>query len=525
LYALGLISLIAGFLLALGGVVDALRSQIMVHLGARLELLLSSKVHSWAFSREGGGPYVPTEAFRDLERVCGFVATGKPMPLLDLPWTPLFVVVLFWIDSVMGYLASAGVLCVILLAMWSGRSARSESIKARPLRQRATAMLNDSLNSRSSVVAMNMQKAVEGRWTQERNALLWHHVLAGLTNARFAATSKATRLALQSAALGVGAALVVEGRISAGMMIASSIILGRALTPIDQITSSWRDITAAYGSWRAMKTLLNSEPDVSMPLDPQAGMSGLTCSIGSASPATWKYANPALRNIDFTLAKGEVLAVIGVSGSGKSTLLQALAGVLPLSAGAVSFDGLPLPMWQMKGGRIGYLHQNIELLSGSILQNISRFSPEHTADKLDEAIRLAALEELICSLPDGLHTDVGPAGINLSAGQRQRVALARAVYGSPDLVLLDEPNANLDEQGDLALLNCITTLKTAGATVVVSTHRKSLLPVCSRVLVMKDGRLQRIGERIETVAREHPTGARAVENPSLISEKEDGAAA
>jgi len=510
LFALLMLSLIALFLFFLAGAVDALRGQLMAQLGTRLEVHYAAKVHMLALEE----PMIPgrgnQEKFRDLDRISNFICSGKPMAFLDVPWTPVFIAGLFFIDSALGMLAIAGGIAIVVITAVGGRISAFHQSSNLPSRHAASVVLSDTFQARSSVLSMGMREALLQQWQNHRSEFLAGQLRAASHTAVISSTARTVRLALQSAALGMGAALVIAGKITPGMMIASSIILGRSLAPIDQIASTWRETTEALQAWHSLKSLFGGATE--KPRTEVAGSpnTGLTCRIESIrSMASGGIAHPAA-TIAFDLKNGELLTILGSSGAGKSTLLQILSGTAQPVRGTISLGGIHHSQWGDRCDLIGYLPQNIELLAGSIRENIVRFQPPDP-ECLGQAIELTGLNDVLSSTPEGLDTQLGPSGTGLSAGQRQRVALARAVYKLPRLILLDEPNANLDDRGRAALLNCISKLKALGRIVVATTHSKSLLSISDKVMVLQDCRILHLGN-----ARAIPAGdAEAKENTTV----------
>jgi ATP-binding cassette subfamily C protein/ATP-binding cassette subfamily C protein EexD len=358
-----------------------------------------------------------------------------------------------------------------------------------------------SLRNAEVVRAMGMMPGLLQRWDRDRSRALERQVVASGRAANNASLVRFLRLSMQSLILGLGAYLVIERLQTVGVMFAASILLGRALQPVEQIVGAWRNMISAHGSFQRIKALLVSHPapDPALALPRPAGrvtVEGLVYGIPRAP-------SPILRGISFRLEAGEILGVIGPSGAGKSTLARQIVGVLAPSAGAVRLDGANVSTWPREalGRHLGYLPQDIELFADTVAANIGRFRTEDDDSEVIEAAKLAGVHEAILRLPKGYETNVGDGGAVLSGGIRQRIGLARAVYGDPSLVVLDEPSSNLDSDGDASLLACISDLKMRGATVVIISHRPNTLGVVDKLLVLKEGTAEIFGPRNEVIGQ------------------------
>jgi PrtD family type I secretion system ABC transporter len=357
-----------------------------------------------------------------------------------------------------------------------------------------------SMRNTEVIRAMAMTDGVACRWSKERNHMLERQVVASDRTATMQGTIRFMRLSMQSLILGLGAYLVIERETTGGAMFAANILLGRALQPVEQMVGSWRSLVSVRGAFQRLRTLFGSFParDANLVLaKPVGGLSveGLTCVV----PGNPK---PLLRGVTFALEPGDVLGIIGPAGAGKSTLARHLVGVLKPTTGAVRLDGADVSQWihNSLGRHVGYLPQDIELFSDTVSANISRFQPDMD-DEVLRAATAAGVHELVLRLPEGYDTPVGEGGAVLSGGYRQRLALARAVFGDPRLVVLDEPSSNLDQDGDLGLMNCIAQLKQRGVTVVMISHRPSTIGVVDKILVLRDGAVDTFGSRSEVMAR------------------------
>lgn len=484
--------MVVGFF-AYMGVLEAVRSFIVIRLGHRLEQRFNLNIYRAAFERnlrQGDG--AAGQALNDMTQVRQFVTGPALFAFFDAPWFPVYLAVIFLFNVWLGVLASAGALLLVLLAVLNERLTQRPLAEASNLQQQSSSLAGSQLLNAESIQAMGMLGALRQRWFALHGRFLELQNRASDTSAVITATSKSLRLCLQSLVLGLGALLVIEGQMTPGMMIAGSILMGRVLAPIDQLIAVWKQWSGAQLAYKRLETLLQEHPEPPVPMSLPAPDGQLSIEQVSGGPPGRRVAT--VQQVSFALAPGEVLGVLGASGSGKSTLARLLVGVWQPLAGHVRLDGAELSQWDRDalGPHIGYLPQSIELLRGSIAENIARFG-ELDGHKVVEAARLAGVHELILRLPQGYDTRLGEGGGDLSGGQKQRIALARALYGSPCLIVLDEPNSNLDSLGEAALANAIVQLKALGRTVVLVTHRSAALAQADKLLVMNDGRVQAFG--------------------------------
>lgn len=484
--------MVVGFF-AYMGVLEAVRSFIVIRVGHRLEQRFNLNIYRAAFERnlrQGDG--AAGQALNDMTQVRQFVTGPALFAFFDAPWFPVYLAVIFLFNVWLGVLASAGALLLVLLAVLNERLTQRPLAEASNLQQQSSSLAGSQLLNAESIQAMGMLGALRQRWFALHGRFLELQNRASDTSAVITATSKSLRLCLQSLVLGLGALLVIEGQMTPGMMIAGSILMGRVLAPIDQLIAVWKQWSGAQLAYKRLETLLQEHPEPPVPMSLPAPDGQLSIEQVSGGPPGRRVAT--VQQVSFALAPGEVLGVLGASGSGKSTLARLLVGVWQPLAGHVRLDGAELSQWDRDalGPHIGYLPQSIELLRGSIAENIARFG-ELDGHKVVEAARLAGVHELILRLPQGYDTRLGEGGGDLSGGQKQRIALARALYGSPCLIVLDEPNSNLDSLGEAALANAIVQLKALGRTVVLVTHRSAALAQADKLLVMNDGRVQAFG--------------------------------
>ena len=427
------------------------------------------------------------------------------LALFDAPWAPIYILVCFMIHPALGAMALIGALLLSVMS-WLNERGTSEPIKqANVSAQMAYSGIDLSVGSAGVIAALGMREAVVRRHLRDRMESISLGTSANFKSAAFGSYIKAVRLALQSLALGLGALLAIEQQISAGAIFAASLLISRALSPIELINGAWKNIIQSRAAYRQIIELFERRGDVrqlTMLPDPVGAIAIETLSV--ASPANDRY---LISNVSFSLRPGELLGVIGPSGAGKSTLVKAMVGVLPAAQGVVRLDGADLRNWPQEqlGGALGYVPQEPMLFRGTIKENIARFRTEMAVPgSLDEAVVRAAqmcgAHDIIVRLPQGYDTELGWGGAGLSVGQAQRVTLARALFGNPSVMILDEPNASLDGEGEARLADAITELRSRGVTLVVVAHRAGILATADKLLFMRGGRAEIFGTREEVLA-------------------------
>lgn len=504
------------------GVLEAVRAKTLIRMGNELDDKLNSRVFRATYEsylKQGNGN--AQQALGDFTNIRQFTTGQGVIAFFDAPWTPIYLIILFLFHWQIGVLALFGAFILVGLTLVNEISTKEPLGEANKIAIRANAQAASNLRNAEVIESMGMLESIRRRWLGLHREMLGHQTLASERAAVISSTTKVLRLALQSLVLGLGAWLVIQNELTAGMMIAGSILMGRALAPVEMLIGTWKGFVSTRNAHQRISELLNAFPERSEPLSlpPPQGNLQLEAVYG-APPGMQK---PVVTNISLALPKGQILGMVGPSGSGKSTLARMIVGVWSALSGKVRLDGADIYTWNKDelGPHIGYLPQDIELFDGSIAENIARFG-EIDPTRVVEAAKLAGVHELVLRLPNGYDTLIGQGGINLSGGQRQRVALARALYGNPVLVVLDEPNSNLDDAGEQALIEALRTLKSRGVTVIVVTHRTSVLSVLDRMLVMKDGALSLYGPRDEVLAAlrnaaaqsPQPGTAQAVVRPS-----------
>ena len=492
-----MLTLIMVLLLITMGLLEWVRGQILIRVGARLELLLNERLFALTFKRSliSGGK-AGSEPLDDLTGLRTFLTTNGLFAFFDAPWMPIYIAVMFMFHEWFGWMAVGTAIILITIAFATEKLTNKDIADANKLSASGRGLVNRNLRNAEVVASMGMLKAIRTNWQKSTNKVLHLQARASSNNGMLTAISKTIRIMSQSLVLGIGAYLVLMQEITPGLMIAGSILLGRALAPLDLMVGSWKGFVNARGMYSRLNKLLLDLPKEkeSMSLPPPEGKITVDKLMVSA-PGSRK---PIISGIDFSLEAGETLGIIGPSAAGKSVLARALLGIWPTLNGRVRLDGVDVFIWDREelGPHIGYLPQDIELFEGTVAENISRFSLVDSA-KVVAAAKLADVHEMILKLPQGYDTVIGATGGVLSGGQRQRVGLARAVYDNPKLVLLDEPNSNLDELGEMALQNALDALKEKNTTVIVISHRPGILNELDKILLMRNGQMVAFGPREE----------------------------
>lgn len=503
-----LLLLVTG-LFAMMGVLDFVRGRVLARAGARIQCLLDRRVMDAVLrsSIDPGERARGSGAVRDVDALRQLLAGPALFALFDMPWTPFFLAIIYLFHPVLGLVATAGGALLILLALANQWRLRSPAAAAQRAGSAADTLGETLRQNAEAVQALGMREAMLSRWLRLRRAALGQQILASDRSGAYTAASRALRFYLQSLILAAGAWLVLMHQISPGMMVAASILLGRALAPVELAIAQWGLGQQALHGWRALTQLLQR-----MPLERPRTRLPLPTGVVQVQGVTVLDAAgaPLLRNVSFRVESGTALGVIGASGAGKTTLARALTGVWRPVAGKVRIDGAAIDQWRADeiGRHIGYLPQEISLISGTVADNISRMGVARDDREVVAAARRAGAHELLLALPQGYDTDIGAGGQSLSGGQRQRIALARALYGDPPILILDEPNANLDAQGEQALIGAIREAKARGRTVIVMAHRAGAIAACDSVLMLEKGAQLDFGPRDEVLARRAHNHAR-----------------
>jgi len=492
------VSLLTLFLFSVMAFAEWARSRLLTRSSVRLDVALGTRVFNASFeaslSQSGSATGLAQRAFRDWLELRQFIAGNGSIAFFDLPWVPVYLAVLFLLHPLLGWVAVAFTVVQAALAWFGHRKTIAPVEAANKAMQEEAAFLQAKLRNTEAIEPMGMRVGLEQRWAERHAQALGAQGQSLAFQHRMTAISKWVRYCQQSFSLAAGALLVVDGQLTAGAMIAANVLMTRALTPIDQVVGAWRGFLSARAAYGRLEALLGLHPERDPALARTAPLGEISLKNVVASAAG--RVQPILKNIELPAPAGTTTVVLGPSGSGKSTLARVLIGIWPHVTGEVLLDGRPLSGWNRHelGQHIGYLPQDVELFDGSIAENIARLG-EVDSDKVIAAARSAGLHEMILRFPKGYDTPIGEAGGLLSGGQRQRVGLARALYGKPALVVLDEPNANLDDVGEQALAQAVRELKVRGATVFLISHRPNVVSLADQLVLMSDGEIQVRGPR------------------------------
>ena len=479
------------------GLLDALRGRVMARVGGWLDRELGSPVLAGAVAdalRSGGG--VSAQGLRDLATVRGFLGGTGVMPLFDAPWTPVFLTIIFLIHPMLGWIALGGALLLFGCAVLNDLTTRNKVAEASGAAARALNAADAAVRNADVIAAMGMLPNLARRW-RDTGARGQHlQTSASDYSGSISAVAKSLRFGLQVAMLGVGAYLVILHEMTAGGMIAAAIILARGLAPVEQLINVWRFFVGARTAWRRLRTLTARAPaeDRRTTLPRPTGRLDLE-QVGYVPPGA---SEPVIRRLSFHLDGGDMLGIVGPSGAGKTTLVRLIVGTLAPTAGHVRLDGADMTTWsnEDRGHYVGYLPQNVELFAGTVRENIARLGNAED-EAVVAAAKLAGAHEVILGLPEGYDTPIGEGGIPISGGQRQRIALARAVLGTPALLVLDEPNAHLDAEGEQALVETVVKMRERDVTVIFIAHRAGVMAQVDKMLVLRGGAMAGFGPREE----------------------------
>jgi len=493
------LTILVAFLYLIMGVLDYARGRVLARAGGRFQALLDHRVFAAVLRQAGlaAGRLGPNTGLRDLEAVQRLLSSPALFAVFDIPWTPVFLMAIFLFHPWLGYMALGGGATLIAITFLNQLLTKRVVAQANMATAQAD-LFADSVRTEAELVeSLGMRSAVYNRWMQQRSRSLEKTLSSSDFTGTFSSGTKALRLFLQSAMLGLGAYLVLKGQMTAGAMIAGSILLGRALAPIEQAIAQWPLVLRAQSGWSRLSELLEKSP-FEVPrtkLPPPRAI--LDVHQLTVIPPGEKQA--ALRMISFRLEPGQAMGVIGQSGAGKSTLARAVTGVWPAAGGKVRLDGASIDQYEpdILGSYIGYLPQRVSLFEGTIAENIARLSLMPDAEQVVNAAKLAGAHDMIVRMPDGYDTRVNSNGGRLSGGQIQRIGLARAMYGDPVLLVLDEPNSNLDSIGSDALNQAIRNMKSRGKSVIIMAHRPAAIAECDLLLVIEEGSRKAFGPRDE----------------------------
>ncbi|MGJ0318303.1 type I secretion system permease/ATPase [Aliarcobacter cryaerophilus] len=514
-----MLTLIVIVLFVTMGLLEVVRSRVLVKFGNRFANILSNRIFESTFELANKKPEAASSRLMgDFTQLRQFLTGNGLFAFFDAPWIPIYIIVLFLFHPYFGFFAIFAAIILVAITFLNEYTTKEKMDNANTLNRDSMMQLEANIRNAEVINAMGMKTNVRKKWEEKYFGFLNAQNDASNKAGIWSNLSKTLRMFFQSMILGLGAYLAVNMELSAGMMIAGSIIMGRALAPLDLMIATWKGFSGARMSYKRIDQLLKDFPKNKEYMELPAPKGFISVEgVYAKPPASNKY---TLENLNFSINKGDILGVIGASAAGKSTLARIILGVWPVQIGTVRIDGADISQWDREhlGKYIGYLPQDIELFSGTISENIARFN-EVDSQKVIEAAMKAGVHEMILRLPEGYDTVIGSGAVVLSGGQRQRIGLARAIYDNPVFVVLDEPNSNLDEQGELALLKTVEELKQSGTTVVIITHRPNILKVTNKILIMNSGKIERYAtteEILGAVAKQNQS-AQTPQRPAQIA--------
>jgi ATP-binding cassette subfamily C protein PrsD len=514
LFGLSLMVLIAYLV---QGYFDAMRSRMLCRIATLFDAGLQSSIH-WALATlplRGVKPVLMQQPLRDLDQIRTFMSGMGPTAFLDMPWIPVFLLGLFLFHPAIGFTALLGMLAIIAMTLLNERISRGAAKAAMDMNAQRQVLADATQRNAEIVRALGMTDRLTARWSQANEQYLQENIRSSDVHANLGSAAKVLRYVLQSGMLAVGAYLVIADKASGGIMIASSILMGRALAPVEIALGTWKQLAAARQGLARLRDICKATappptPPVMLPRPCRE------LSVQNLAVAAPGRDMPIVAGVSFSLKAGSGLALLGASASGKTSLSKALVGIWPAHRGAVRLDGASLDQWRNEdlGRHIGYLPQDVGLFDGTVAENISRFEENSNSEAILKAAQIAGVHDIILRLPEGYATRIGAGGISLSAGQKQRVGLARAVYGDPFLLVLDEPNANLDADGENALTRAIGIMRQNKSIVVVISHRPSALSALDMTMVLYEGKAIAFGPSAEVFARVRNAGGKGPPTPA-----------
>ena len=512
-FTLLMLSLIILVLYIVYALLDAIRSHTVIEVGKKLDAELNHRTYTAAFEQNlkvRGGNAGP--ALNDLTTIRQFVTGPSLYAFFDAPWFPFYLIVIFLFNVWLGVFSTVCVLILMLLAYLNEATTHKPLSEASTLSVQSANMAGNNLRQAEVIESMGMLPALRERWFSLHSQFLERQALASQRAASLSATTKFFRTLMQSLALGFAAFLVLENLLSPGMMIAATILLGKATSPVEMVIGSWRQWRGTVSAYERLKKLLTDNPPrvVGMSLSRPEGH--LSMEAVFAAPPGVQQA--VLKNVSFAIGPGDVLGVIGPSAAGKSTLARVAVGIWPSTPNAARIDGADVYRWNKDelGPAIGYMPQDIEVFPGTVSENIARFT-KFKAEDVIEAAKAAGVHDMILHFPEGYDTRIGDGGVGLSGGQKQRLAFARALFGKPSVIVLDEPNSNLDDAGESALVQAIRGLQERKATVIVITHRIPVLKVANKLLLLQEGTVRMFGPTNEVMqALQQPANGQSAQN-------------
>lgn len=495
-----MLTVIAAGLYLLLGLLESVRGKTLTRMGNQIDAQMNERVFRASYQsylHHGNGN--AQQALTDFLQVRQFLTGTGVLVLFDAPWTIIYLAIIFFVHWILGAIVLVAAAILIALALLSQWSTNRYLNKANQLNIVANAQAASNLRNAEVIESMGMIGRIYQRWLARHTEMLDNQTVASERASSITSSTKAFRLAQQSLILGVGAWLVIQNELTPGLMIAASLLTGRALAPVEGLIGQWKGFVGAHRAHARLQQLFTAHPIDTEQLSLPAPRGHISVEALFGGPPGAK--KPTVANINFQLPPGEILGIIGPSASGKSTLARLLVGIWGPLSGKVRLDGADIYAWDKEelGPHVGYLPQDIELFEGTVAENIARFG-NADPERIVAAAQTAGVHELILRLPSGYDTDIGTGGAKLSGGQRQRIALARAIYNTPKLLVLDEPNSNLDDSGDRALLMALQQLKQRGTTIIVVSHRNGILNIADRLLLLKDGAQAHYGSRADVLA-------------------------
>jgi ATP-binding cassette subfamily C exporter for protease/lipase len=511
------LTLLALGLFTLSSVIEWVRGQVMIKMSAGIDLDLGERLFGVAFEKSLKEQNAnPAQVLSDLTTLRQFITGPGMLAILDLPWMPIFLFTTWMLHPWLGMFTLLGAVIMFCLAIWNEHATRKGLAEANQISMFSARYVNSTLQNCEVIQAMGMLGNLQMRWAKLQERLISAQSSASDKGSIISAMTRFVRTTWQSLAMGLALILILDNQLTAGMMMAVGFLISKAMQPAEQAITSWKQLDSAKASYQRLCKLLEEFPKQNerMPLPAPTGAMRIERLV--VNPPGSKQT--VINGVDLALNKGEVLAIIGPSASGKSSLVRAMIGVWPAIHGSVRLDGAEINQWSREaiGPHIGYLPQDIELFSGSVADNIARFG-DIDSEQVIRAATQAGIHQMILRFANGYDTQLGPGGIGLSGGQRQRIGLARALYGKPALVVLDEPNSNLDDAGEAALVSAIGELRASGTTVVLVTHRPSILAVVDKLLVLQDGTQKLFGPRDQVLKTLMPAAANKTAATPTIS--------
>jgi ATP-binding cassette subfamily C protein/ATP-binding cassette subfamily C exporter for protease/lipase/ATP-binding cassette subfamily C protein EexD len=496
-----MLTLIIGVILLVISLMEVCRTNITIRTGVWLNDRVGPALIERGVRARIDGNATDAQPMRDLTQLQSFIATSGLSFLFDAPWLPVYVLLIWLLHPLLGMVALVGALLMLLLTVINNLLTRKATLTANNQQIAATQQVDAAFRNAEAVRAMGMLPAVIGLWRQKNDKGMTSLISGAETGSTIQSSTRFVRLFLQSGILGLGAMLVIRGEMSGGAMIAASILLGRAMGPVELAVTAWRNFLVTRAAYQRMQLLLSGTPRERVRTRLPEPRGHLTVENLTFVPPD--LGHPVLRRVSFSLDPGTALAIIGPSAAGKSTLGRFLVGLGKPTSGSVRLDGFELDDWDREqlGRAVGYLPQSVELFCGSVRANISRMEVSAEDERVTEAAHLAHAHNMIATLSNGYDCEIGDGGVRLSAGQRQRIGLARAVFGNPRLIVLDEPNANLDTSGESALAAALAVLKARGSTLVIIGHRPSTLAQADKLMLLRDGVVELLGPREEVLQK------------------------